>query len=205
MIGAQGRAPRWVGVCGGESEPPPAPHRHPATDQPRPGAPGCWGSGDRGIGGVSPRPTHSAALVPFTAEPSGAGFSWMGVGFFLGMSARRREALPHSGRDRQRRLLPLFPQRCPGNPRDPLISLSPRSPPRAQRPLSRSDPHAECARVCHCARGAEKKGAGFVFDHAPYNVTGRGRATRPLSPAAHFRARSQWEPARPDSGGRGNT
>ena len=37
-----------------------------------------------------PRPapdpkTYSAELVPLTAEPSGAGFSWMGVGFFLGI------------------------------------------------------------------------------------------------------------------------
>lgn len=29
--------------------------------------------------------TYSAELVPLTAEPSGAGFSWMGVGFFLGI------------------------------------------------------------------------------------------------------------------------
>lgn len=34
----------------------------------------------------APHPkTYSAELVPLTAEPSGAGFSWMGVGFFLGI------------------------------------------------------------------------------------------------------------------------
>ena len=34
----------------------------------------------------APHPkTYSAELVPVTAEPSGAGFSWMGVGFFLGI------------------------------------------------------------------------------------------------------------------------
>lgn len=39
-----------------------------------------------GGGGLPATPgTHSAELVPLTAEPSGAGFSWMGVGFFLGI------------------------------------------------------------------------------------------------------------------------
>jgi hypothetical protein len=35
-----------------------------------------------------PSQTYSAELVPLTAEPSGAGFSWMGVGFFLGILHR---------------------------------------------------------------------------------------------------------------------
>lgn len=36
-------------------------------------------------GARRPPQTYSAELVPLTAEPSGAGFSWMGVGFFLGI------------------------------------------------------------------------------------------------------------------------
>lgn len=43
--------------------------------------------------------TYSAELVPLTAEPSGAGFSWMGVGFFLGiLDPGKALATPRGGR-----------------------------------------------------------------------------------------------------------
>lgn len=62
--------------------------------------------------GASPAPpgarlppyTYSAELVPLTAEPSGAGFSWMGVGFFLGI-LNQGKALP-TPRERRPLLLP---------------------------------------------------------------------------------------------------
>ena len=48
----------------------------------------------------SPPPkTYSAELVPLTAEPSGAGFSWMGVGFFLGiLDPGKALSTPRGGR-----------------------------------------------------------------------------------------------------------
>lgn len=61
-------------------EEPRAPHAPDSALAPRPGPP------------QHPQ-TYSAELVPLTAEPSGAGFSWMGVGFFLGILDRAK-ALP---------------------------------------------------------------------------------------------------------------
>lgn len=51
---------------------------------------------------TAPRPgcTHSAELVPFTADPSGAGFSWIGPGFFFGIFARTRRSGERTERPR---------------------------------------------------------------------------------------------------------
>lgn len=81
--------------------------------------------------------THSAELVPFTAEPSGAGFSWMGVGFFLGIlnlgkalpTPRKKAAplLPPSAESRARRAGPTGGRGLPsedGAPRE--VPFAPR-------------------------------------------------------------------------------
>lgn len=56
-------------------------------DPPRPPARRSPGRERRAPG--RPVATHSAELVPLMAEPSGTGLSWMGMGFFFGMVARR--------------------------------------------------------------------------------------------------------------------
>lgn len=84
----------------------------PAAGVPRPPPAGAVRDGaEPGGGGLPATPgTHSAELVPLTAEPSGVGFSWMGVGFFLGILQRGSSLQLGGERAAASRFLPGF---CP--------------------------------------------------------------------------------------------
>lgn len=84
----------------------------PAAGVPRPPPAGAVRDGAEPDGGGLPATpgTHSAELVPLTAEPSGVGFSWMGVGFFLGILPRGTSLQLSGERAAASRFLPRL---CP--------------------------------------------------------------------------------------------
>lgn len=156
------------------------------------------------------RPTHSAELVPFTAEPSGAGFSWMGVGFFLGILRGDGVSAPNEGGTGGGRGPGCLPGGPGGNAHGRLRARPPELSPcslshgrsravnlaahAAQR--SRGKAAAGAAAFVRPLHSAVPVGGGLKEEGGPDEDTPPTRCSASLAPGwlrPRRLARSQWE------------